>query len=197
MSLEEWEIFQEFFAGMGLIHLRQLCIHCCPGENADMGVMHWKENVEIFITACTGSCHFENFYQHNNISGWNYMGYPIHFVHCFVVLCFVAVTLHYNDVIMNTMASQITSLTIIYSSVYSGADQRKHQSSASLAFVNSPVTGEFPTQRASNAENVSIWWRHHDQLIKEPRIVLTHILQCCFTGTVTIAVTKPTCCIDM
>ena len=26
---------------------------------------------------------------------------------------------------------------------------------------NSPVTGEFPAQRASNAENVSIWWRHH------------------------------------
>ena len=36
---------------------------------------------------------------------------------------------------MGTMASQITSLTIIYSTVYSGADQRKHQSSASLAFV--------------------------------------------------------------
>ena len=29
---------------------------------------------------------------------------------------------------------------------------------------NSPVTGEFPAQRASNAENVSIWWRHHVQL---------------------------------
>ena len=28
---------------------------------------------------------------------------------------------------------------------------------------NSPVTGEFLAQRASNAENVSIWWRHHDQ----------------------------------
>ena len=41
----------------------------------------------------------------------------------------------YNDVIMNTMASQITSLTIVYSTVYSGADQRKHQSFASLAFV--------------------------------------------------------------
>ena len=27
---------------------------------------------------------------------------------------------------------------------------------------NSPVTGGFPAQRASNAENVSIWWRHHD-----------------------------------
>ena len=67
---------------------------------------------------------------------------------------------------MGAVMSQITSLTIVYSNVYSGADKRKHQSSASLAFVrgNSPVTGEFPAQRASNAENVSIWWRHHDFL---------------------------------
>ena len=36
---------------------------------------------------------------------------------------------------MTTIASQITSLTVIYSTVYSDADQRKHQSSASLAFV--------------------------------------------------------------
>ena len=42
---------------------------------------------------------------------------------------------HYNDVIMSAMASQITNLIIIYSTVYSGADQRKHQISASLAFV--------------------------------------------------------------
>ena len=42
---------------------------------------------------------------------------------------------HYNDVIMGVMVSQITSLTIVYSTIYSGADQRKHQSSASLAFV--------------------------------------------------------------
>ena len=42
---------------------------------------------------------------------------------------------HYDDVIMSAMASQITSLTIVYSTVYSGADQSKHQSSASLAFV--------------------------------------------------------------
>ena len=45
------------------------------------------------------------------------------------------VLLHYNDVIMGAMASQITSLTIAYSTVYSGADQRKLQSSASLVFV--------------------------------------------------------------
>ena len=31
-----------------------------------------------------------------------------------------------------------------------------------LCAGNSPVTGEFPAQRASNAENVSIWWRHHE-----------------------------------
>ena len=42
---------------------------------------------------------------------------------------------HHSDVIMGTMASHITSPTIVYSTVYSGADQRKHQSSASLAFV--------------------------------------------------------------
>ena len=42
---------------------------------------------------------------------------------------------HYADVIMIEMASQITSLTVVYSIVHSGADQSKHQSSASLAFV--------------------------------------------------------------
>ena len=42
---------------------------------------------------------------------------------------------HYGDVIMSAMASQITGLTIVYSTVYSGADQRKHQCSASLAFA--------------------------------------------------------------
>ena len=53
---------------------------------------------------------------------------------------------NYNDVIMGAMALQISSFAIVYSNVYSGADQRKHQSSASLAFaqgihrwpVNSP-----------------------------------------------------------
>ena len=42
---------------------------------------------------------------------------------------------HYDDVIMTMLASQITSLAVIYSIVYSGVNQRKHQSSASLAFV--------------------------------------------------------------
>ena len=64
---------------------------------------------------------------------------------------------------MGAMASQITSSTIVYYTIYSGEDHRKHQSSESLAFVrgNSPVTGEFVAPMASNMENVSIWWRHH------------------------------------
>ena len=68
---------------------------------------------------------------------------------------------YYSDVILGAMASHITSLRIVYSTFYSGADQRKHQSFASLAFVCGEFTGEFPSRMASNGENVSIWWRHH------------------------------------
>ena len=50
-------------------------------------------------------------------------------------LCAVKPVDHYDDVIMSEIASQITSLTIVYLTVLSGADQSKHQSSASLAFV--------------------------------------------------------------
>ena len=46
-----------------------------------------------------------------------------------------AITYYYTDVIMSAMASQITNRTTSCSTVYSGADQRKHQSSASLAFM--------------------------------------------------------------
>ena len=51
---------------------------------------------------------------------------------------------HYSDTIMSAMASQITSLTIVYPTVCSGADHRKHQSPVSLAFSagNSPVTAQ-------------------------------------------------------
>ena len=48
-----------------------------------------------------------------------------------VDICFA----HYSDVIMDAIASQITSLTIVYSTVYLGTNQRTHSCSASLAFV--------------------------------------------------------------
>ena len=89
---------------------------------------------------------------------------------------------HYLDVIMTTMASQITSLTVVYWTVYSDADQRKHQSSASLAFVwEITETGEFPAQRASYAENVSIWWRHHDMFMQIPWVIsIYHWMVSCY-----------------
>ena len=65
---------------------------------------------------------------------------------------------------MGAMTSQITSLTIVNSSVYSGAETIKVPRHWSLC-------GEFtgnrwiPLTKASNAENVSIWWRHHDNVI--------------------------------
>ena len=70
---------------------------------------------------------------------------------------------HYNDVKMRALASQITSLTIVYSKVYSRRRSKKTSKLrvTGLCGGNSPVTSEFPTQRTSNAGNVSIWWRHH------------------------------------
>ena len=68
---------------------------------------------------------------------------------------------HYIDVIMTTVASQITSLKVVYSTVYSDADQRKRQTPRHWPLCGEFTgTGEFPTQRASNAENGSIRWRH-------------------------------------
>ena len=73
-------------------------------------------------------------------------------------------TYHYNDVIMSAMASKITSVTIVYSTVCSGADSKKTSKLVlGLCEGDSPVTGEFPAQRASNAEAVSILWRHYIQ----------------------------------
>ena len=70
---------------------------------------------------------------------------------------------HYNDVIMSAMASQISSLTIVYSTVYSRHRSKKPSKLrvTGLCAGNSPVTGEFPAQMTNNAESVSIWWLHH------------------------------------
>ena len=99
-------------------------------------------------------------------------------------------TTHYNDVIIGAIASQIASLAIVYSTVYSGWDHRKYKISASLAFVcgihrdrwiprrKRPVTRKmFPFDdvimkcnkaqpvciiRGMNCTNILyIWWRHN------------------------------------
>ena len=53
----------------------------------------------------------------------------------FITIYLISFTSLVIIVIMSAMASQITTLTIVYSNFYPGADQRKHQSSVSLAFV--------------------------------------------------------------
>ena len=60
------------------------------------------------------------------------------------------------------MASQITSLTqpFIQAQIKENNKAQRHWP------LWGEITGEFPAQRASNAENVSIWWRHHDILQK-------------------------------
>ena len=71
-------------------------------------------------------------------------------------------TQNYNDVIMTTVASQITSLTVVYSIVYSGAEQRKHQSSASLAFLRGIQRDRWiPRTKGQQRGKWSIRWRHN------------------------------------
>ena len=86
------------------------------------------------------------------------------------VVFYPSVHLHHNK-----RSGVFIGVLIVSSTVCSGKDQLKHQSSASLVLVrgNPPVTGGFPSQRASIAENVSIWWRHHD-------------FAACFCGTWTV-----------
>ena len=63
---------------------------------------------------------------------------------------------------MSATEFQIIRLTIVYSTVYSGRSTKTSKLRVTDMYAgNSLVTGEFPAQRASNAENVSIWWRHH------------------------------------
>ena len=70
---------------------------------------------------------------------------------------------------MSLMASQITSASIVYSTVCSGRDQGKTSKFRVTGFCegNLPVIGEFRAQKASNAENVTIWWRHHATTAKQ------------------------------
>ena len=65
---------------------------------------------------------------------------------------------------MGAIASQITSLMIVYSTIFFRRRSKKTSKFrvTGLYVGNSPGTGEFPTQMACNTENVSIWWRHHD-----------------------------------
>ena len=85
---------------------------------------------------------------------------------------------HYSGVIMSAMACQITSLTIVYSTVYSGGDKKKHQSSAWLPFVRgihrSPVNSKHKgpvTRKMFPFDDVIMNWKnlmcsHEDDFVR-------------------------------
>ena len=81
------------------------------------------------------------------------------------------------------MASQITTLAIVFPSVYSRHRSKKISKLrvTGLCEGNLPVTGEFPTQRYSNSENVSIWWRRHVEsgLVRRPGSNPSTVPVCC------------------
>ena len=84
---------------------------------------------------------------------------------------------HYSDVIMGAMASQITRLTIVYPTVYSGADQRKHQSSASLAFVRG--IHRWPANSPHKWAVTRNMFPLDDVIMKRPQIISVN-LSCSF-----------------
>ena len=117
------------------------------------------------LQSCTGPSIW-----HHNIGicgrgecmGWgslcHFPPFPVDYF-CFFIKWWKWIPTEYcSDVIMGAIASQITSLAVVYSTVYT--DSGRHW----LLCGEFTGTGEFHAQRASNAENVSIWWRHHDHI---------------------------------
>ena len=95
---------------------------------------------------------------------------------CWIITLHTDINTHYDDVIMDAIISLITSLTIVFSTVYSDADQRKHQSSATLASVwgihrgpmNSPH--KWPVMRKMFPfENVIMRYSYHTVIVLQPR----------------------------
>ena len=100
----------------------------------------------------------------NEVWAWISMYIPLFYVALITCPCPNpnADIVHYNDV-MGVMASQITSIATVYSTVYSRRRSKKiskHRVTG-LCEGKSPGTGEFRARMASNAENSSIWWRLH------------------------------------
>ena len=102
---EIWDVFYEFWV-LSKFYPYLFCLSCNIMDQRDAVTMQSSHLYQIFT-----------------------IGAPMG--ELWAVFC----QLHYDDVIMSAIASQITSLTIVYSTIYPGADQSKHQSSASLAFV--------------------------------------------------------------
>ena len=126
--------------------------------------------VSVFLVTrfqgCTSVQLMDDMLSNNeNVSDWNGDRSNSQYVSFVRINCNTGAQylIHYGDVIMGAIASQIISLTIVFSTVLFRRRSRKTSKLrvTGLCAGNSPGTGEFPAQMASIAENVSIGWLHH------------------------------------
>ena len=125
--------------------------------------------------------------QYEHISSWEIMCFNWYW------------TFHYCDFIMCAMASRITSLIIVYSTVYSGADRRKHLRYASLAIVrwthrwpvNSPHKGPV-TREMIPFNDVTISWKPHGFMTRWHDIDTLSILLAFCEGNLLVICDFPT-----
>ena len=98
---------------------------------------------------------------------------------------------HCDDVIMGAIASVIASITIVYSTVSSDADQKEHQSTASLAFVWGIHRGPINSpHKWPVTQKISISWRYNEHI--KPRIYINVDFET-ISGPSTHAVRKVLC----
>ena len=128
--------------------------------------------IKPYAKGCVYECHLQNYFQaplsQFNLTGYIFYSLPIHCRIIFSDLNYIhvaSVEIPYMPLQWrhNVMGSQITGVSIVYSTVFFRRRSKKTLKLrvTGLCAGNSPVTGEFPAQRASNTENVSIWLRHH------------------------------------
>ena len=130
-----WVILDYLSMGhLGLMYLytkvllHQNAEHCGPYTITIMLITRGVYLKSFTLSGLSGSFHC------GLVTPCGDIGWDQHWPRCWLV-AWRHQSIHYDDVIMGAITSLITSLTIVYSTVYSDADQRKHQSSASLAFV--------------------------------------------------------------
>ena len=80
--------------------------------------------------------------------------------------------IHYCDVIMGAMTSHQPHDCLLNRSFRRRSKKTSKLCVTGLCAGNAPVTGEFPAQMASNAENVSIWWRHHVNTLSRFKMII-------------------------
>ena len=124
----------------------------------------WKQNfcvIQMSFLQFVAYEYIEYIYfhhPHHDIS------YHINYLHNSFISCVISLSLHYHysDAIMSMMESQFTGVSIVYSTICSGADHRKHQSSASLAFVRGIYQSQMDSLHKGpvNRKNVFIWLRY-------------------------------------